>query len=56
MAKAIDRHLETLCQADPKLRRQALEQVLAEERLTFTTQEEEASAKNPRGICNYLVS
>lgn len=56
MAKAIDRHLETLCQADPKLRRQALEHVLAEERLTFTTQEEEASAKNPRGICNYLVS
>lgn len=49
-------HLEAICQTDPKLRRQALEQILKAEGLPYTAQEEEPSPKNPRGTLNYLVS
>lgn len=56
MTGTISRHLAAICQTDPKLRRQALEQILKAEGLPYVTQEEEPSVKNPRGTVNYLVS
>ena len=52
----INRHLERLSQKDPDSRQTALSEILLEEGLNFTLQEEDASMGNPRGIRNYLVS
>lgn len=48
----IKRHLETLAQKDPDLRRQALSDVLDAEGLSCFLQEDEPSFKNPRGTVN----
>lgn len=52
----INRHLERISQKDPDSRRQALEDILKEEELDFTLQEEEPSQENPRGTRNYLLT
>ncbi len=49
------RHLPAICQKDADMRRQAMAQVLTEEGLDYTIQEEEPSLKNPRGTVNYLI-
>ena len=51
----IKRHLETLAQKDPDLRRQALADVLDAEGLSCFLQEDEPSFKNPRGTVNYIL-
>ncbi|WP_025485654.1 M28 family peptidase [Clostridiales bacterium VE202-28] len=51
----IKRHLETLAQKDPDLRRQALSDVLDAEGLSCFLQEDEPSFKNPRGTVNYIL-
>lgn len=48
-------HLEALADKDPEGRRLALEQVLKEEGIPFTVQEEPPSVKVPRGTRNYLA-
>lgn len=52
----INRHLETLAQKDPDLRRQALAGVLKAEGLSYTLQENEPDYKNPRGTVNYILT
>lgn len=52
----INRHLIKLSQKDPLQRRQALEEVLNEEGLSYMRQEEEPSVKVPGGIVNYLLN
>ncbi len=56
MADTIIRHLHALAQKDPDKRREALEQVLAEEGFFYTVQEEAPSFQVPRGTRNYLLS
>lgn len=55
LQKRLVLHLEALACRDPDGRRTALEQVLAQEGLAFTLQEEAPSVKLPRGTRNYLV-
>ncbi len=52
----LEQYLNELSQKDPDLRRMALEKVLKQEGLVFQRQEEEPSAKTPRGVVNYLIS
>lgn len=52
----INRHLETLAQKDPDMRRQALAGVLKAEGLSYTLQEHEPDYKNPRGTVNYILT
>lgn len=54
MSQAIIKHLEALAKKEPDERRQALESVLAEEGISYTTQEEGPSKKCPFGVKNYL--
>ncbi|MBE7727697.1 MAG: M28 family peptidase [Enterocloster citroniae] len=49
------RHLETLAQKDPDLRRQALADVLDAEGLSYCLQEDGPNFKNPRGTVNYIL-
>ena len=49
------RHLETLAQKDPDMRRQALADVLDAEGLCYCLQEDEPNFKNPRGSVNYIL-
>ena len=49
------RHLETLAQKDPDLRRQALADVLDAEGLSYYLQEDGPNFKNPRGTVNYIL-
>ena len=49
------RHLETLAQKDPDLRRQALADVLNAEGLSYCLQEDGPNFKNPRGTVNYIL-
>ena len=49
------RHLETLAQKDPDLRRQALADVLDAEGLSYFLQEDGPNFKNPRGTVNYIL-
>lgn len=51
----MDKHLTKLIDKEPDRRRQALEDLLIEEKLTYSVQSEPASADAPRGIVNYLV-
>ena len=52
----IDRHLKHLAQKDPENRQKALLDVLIQEGLEFSLQEQEPSIQNPRGIRNYLLT
>ena len=52
----IDRHLKHLAQKDPENRQKALLDVLIQEGLKFSLQEQESSIQNPRGIRNYLLT
>ena len=45
----IDRHLKHLAQKDPENRQKALLDVLIQEGLEFSLQEQEPSIQNPRG-------
>ena len=56
MAASVNRYLEDLAQKEPEARRQALIRILEETGLSFCTQEEEPSFKNPAGTVNYLVT
>ena len=49
------RHLETLAQKDPDLRRQALADVLDAEGLSYCLQEDGPNFKNPRVTVNYIL-
>lgn len=49
------RHLETLAQKDPDLRRQALADVLDAEGLSYCLQEDGPNFKTPRGTVNYIL-
>ncbi|WP_024346027.1 M28 family peptidase [Lacrimispora indolis] len=53
---SLNQYLIELSLKDPDLRRMALERVLRQENLPFDRQEEEPSAKTPRGAVNYLIS
>ncbi len=54
MELPIHRHLRALAQRDPLLRRQAVEDTLAQEGVACEIQQEEPSFENPNGIRNYL--
>ena len=49
----IDRHIKHLAQKDPENRQKALLDVLIQEGLEFSLQEQEPSIQTPRGIRNY---
>ena len=51
----LTQHLKELSLKDADLRRQALEQILKQENLPFTRQEQDPSPRAPRGIVNYLT-
>ena len=52
----IDRHLKHLAQKDPENRQKALLDVLIQEGLEFSLQEQEPSIQNPRGVLSPLSS
>ena len=55
MSQIIKRHLEELALKDPLARREALEQVLTAEGLSYEIQEAPPSYKNPLGVKNFLL-
>ena len=52
----ITRHLQQLSLPDPDARRNALEQVLEQEGISYAIQSEKPSEQIPRGVRNYLFS